>query len=255
MAELHELLAVEKDVRGTGTKIIEETINTFSKKHQLFSTHSKLYTPLKDDDKDCPDEEKPAPISTIGDKLDYFQKHMVKLFDVILQKEFANTEANADIVIDLNDEDRVILAEKVPVVALVQLENLFELLRSKVYDIIPTLDPVKAWREDTNAGKGYFISEITTRQKTSKINKPVVLYPATDKHPAQVQLVSEDIPVGTWDMTYYSGMISPAEKSNTLKRVDMILEALRKARARANKALVTKKKIGDRLFKFITEGK
>ena len=30
MAELHELLAVEKDVRGTGTKIIEEMIPDFS---------------------------------------------------------------------------------------------------------------------------------------------------------------------------------------------------------------------------------
>lgn len=255
MAELHELLAVEKDVRGTGTKIIEETINTFSKKHQLFSTHSKLYTPLKDDDKDCPEEEKPAPITTVGDKLDYFQGHMVRLFDVILQKEFANTEANADIVIELNDEDKIVLAEKVPVVALVQLENIFELLRTKIYDSIPTLDPMKTWKEDSNAGIGRFISETTAKQRTSKINKPVVLYPATDKHPAQVQLATEDIVVGTWETTYYSGMISPAEKSSIMKRVDMILEALRKARARANKAPVTKKKIGDRLFKFINEGK
>ena len=98
--------------------------------------------------------------------------------------------------------------------ALVQIENQLEILRSKVYDAIPTLDPTKQWDADKAAGEGKYKTGVTTRQSTKKIAKPLVLHPGTDKHPPQVQLITEDVQVGTWKHTFYSGMISPAEKSD-----------------------------------------
>lgn len=48
--------------------------------------------------------------------------------------------------------------EKVPVSALVQMENILEDIRTQVYDIIPTLDPTKQWLEDKAAGKGKWLT-------------------------------------------------------------------------------------------------
>jgi hypothetical protein len=256
MGKIHELIAVEKDVRGTASKIIAETNNTFGKKHQLFSTSSKLYEPLKDGDSDRPEtpDETAQPITTIGDKLKYFEKHMIRLFDIILQKEDANTKAKQDIII-YKDNEEIKLAENVPVTALVQLENVFEDLRKQVYDVIPTLDPTKKWLDDKAAGDGRFLTDTTTRISTKKIAKPITLHPGTDKHPPQVQLVTEDVATGMWKITSYSGMLSPAEKSDLISRVDLVIEAVKKARARANNGDVTPMKIGSRLFQYINEGK
>jgi hypothetical protein len=255
MGELHELVAVEKDIKTTATKIIEETNVTFSKKHQLFNTHSKSYEPLKDGDDDHPDEEKAQPITTIGEKLSYFEKQIAKMFDVILQKESANANAFANIIVKTEEDEEIILAEKVPVSALVQLENHFELIRSKVYDVIPTLDPTKNWEKDDAAGIGKYKTPPTSKQRTNKIAKPLVLHPGTEKHAPQVQLVNEDVPVGNWITVYFSGTISPAEKSIMLSRLDLVLGAIKKARSRANKTEVKSLYIGKRLFKFINEGK
>lgn len=255
MVKLHELIAVEKDVKATTAKIIEETSVTFSKKHQLFNTHSKTYEPLKDGDTERPDEEKAQPITTIGDKLSYFEKQMAKMFDIVLQKECANAVAFGDIVIKQDDDSEIVLVEKVPVSALVQLENHFELIRSKVYDVIPTLDPTKNWEKDETAGVGKYKTAATSKQRTNKVSKPLVLHPGTDKHPPQVQLVNEDIPVGNWITVYFSGTISPAEKSELLSRLDLVLGAIKKARSRANGVEVKTQYIGKCLFKFINEGK
>ena len=142
MGKLHELVAVEKDVKNATSKIITETNQTFSKKAHLFSTHSKLYEPFKDGDQDVPEQEHPTPITTVGDKLSYFEKQVGKLFDIVLQKEQSNSKAKADIIIHIEDE-AITVIEDVPVQALVQLENLLENLRTNVYDAIPTLDPAK----------------------------------------------------------------------------------------------------------------
>ena len=68
-------------------------------------------------------------------------------------------------------------------------------------------------------------------------------------------MVTEDVPVGTWKITNYSGLVSPAEKSSMLKRIDLLLEAVKKARSRANDTAVEGLKIGKALFKYINEGK
>ena len=45
MGKLHELLAVEPDLKGASEKIIGETINTFTKKQHHFIGRHKSYQP------------------------------------------------------------------------------------------------------------------------------------------------------------------------------------------------------------------
>jgi hypothetical protein len=84
--------------------------------------------------------------------------------------------------------------------------------------------------------------------------KHKVLYDATEEHPAQLETWSEDIPIGKFTETLWSGMLSPAEKSAKLGRIDKLLRAVKKARQRANAVDVVDVTIGKELFNYI-EGK
>ena len=140
MGKLHELIAVEKDRKATAAKIIEETEVTFSKKQSLFAGFTRVYE-SKTEDKEQFDSEESQVVTTVPDKLDYFEEHIENLLDVILQKESTNIQAKADITITPRGGEAITLATDVPVSALVQMENILESIRNKVYDNIPTLDP------------------------------------------------------------------------------------------------------------------
>lgn len=253
--QIHELIAVEKDAKATTTKIIDETFATFTKKAHLFSTHAKLYESLNAQDNEKPEEEKAKPIGTVSDKLAYFQKQLSKHLDIIVQKEEANCRAYQDIIIHTDDAE-IVIAEKVPVQALVQFETILESIRTKVFDEIPTLDPAKHWADDTAAGKGFKISDTVRQQRTRKEQQPITLHEGNEKHPPQVQLISKDVVTGHYTTTYFSGNLTPAEKSEVMSRLDLVIKAVKTARARANTTEVTSSlKLGQKLFKYILEGK
>lgn len=254
MGKLHELIAVEKNVRGTAEKITDETGNTFSDKHQLFCTQQKRWTPLNADDVERLEEELAKPFTTVGNKLNYFSGAIIKVMDVIIQKEKTNAEATADIMVEDANGKPLILSPEVPVSALVQIENVLEDLRKKVFDKIPTLDPSKIWIEDTQAGEGKYRTDAIKRQSTKKINKPITMHPGTDRHPPQVVMATEDVVSGTWDLVYFSGMLSPADKSVILGRLDILIEAVKKARSRANDIDIVRANIGKKLFDFVFSG-
>jgi len=256
MALIHELLAVEQSVKNEYVAMVAETGNTFAKKEHLFQTHSKRYEPLIEGDVDRPaDDEIPQPITTVRAKLDYFHRYLEKLADVIVQKETANSHAVENIVVQDEDGDDVILATGVPVSVLVQLQNILEKTFVNVYNTIPTLDPAKHWTLDNSAGDGMYVSEATSRMSTKKVSRPITLSPATDKHPANVQLIQEDVSVGKWVTVNYSGKITPAEKSALLERLRALQDAIGKAKARANANRVdTTIKIGKSLVDFINHG-
>ena len=255
MAKLHELIAVEKDRKATAAKIIEETGVTFSKKQTLFAGFTRVYE-AKTEDTEKFDSEESQVVTTVPEKLDYFDGHLVSLLDVIYQKELTNIEAKADVVIkDKNTDQEIKIAEGVPVSALVQFENLLEAVRNKVYDSIPTLDPKNVWEQDKQAGIGRWKTKETRKRKTKKVQDFMVVIQPTKEHPGQIKEVTKDVYMGDWVETHFSGMISPAEKSDLLSRVSVLIEAVKQARARANCIDVKSSHIGKKMVKFIREGK
>ena len=54
MGKLHELLAVEGDLKGTDDKIRREAVDTFNKRKDHFVGFSRTYQPLDDADQDKP---------------------------------------------------------------------------------------------------------------------------------------------------------------------------------------------------------
>jgi len=245
MAKLHELLAVEGDLEGLYRKILKETAVTFTKRADHFQGSMRTLDLFADDAPKITPEHKELD-STVGDKLDYQQDHVIRYLDVVLQKELTNGIARADIVID-----GTVVAKELPATFLLGLETKLKHLR-EVYTFIPTLSPGRKWETDEQKGTGiYKDANPEEKFQTEKVIEPVVLYEATKEHPAQVREVSKVNNIGKFTKTNWSGMLTPADKSVILGKLDKLLRAVKKARQRANATKVVTASVGKELFNFI----
>lgn len=242
---LHELLAVEGDLDGAHKKILEETRTTFVKKADHFLGQHRRLEMFEEDGIDYPEEFKEID-TTVQQKLDHMKKTEIRYFDAMLQKEATNQTAFADLVVD-----GVVIAEGLPATFLLGMETRLKHLRS-VYEVVPTLQPGVSWIKDPTQGDNIYVTaKPAEKLKTETIIEPIVMYDATKEHPAQIKEVSKVKTVGKYVMTSWSGMITPAEKSALLERVDKLLRAFKQARQRANTAEVIKRSVGAELFAFI----
>jgi len=246
MSKLHELLAVEGDLAGTYNKILEETKANFSKhperyfgQHQRFELFDENAPPEADLHKQLDD--------TVSDKLGYTAKHIERYLDAVLQKEKTNQVAVSDLVVD-----GATIAKDVPATFLLGLESKLKKIRDDVYGSIPTLQPGVKWEPDANMGANVF-KRVHSDEKfrTRKVRKNHVVAEATKEHPAQVEVYSEDEKVAKIITDVWCGMISPAQKSATLGRIDKLIRAVKKARQKANSTEVVKVTIGKEIFNYI----
>lgn len=246
--KLHELLAVEGDLQGAASKIMDETKDTFTKRADHFTGFHKTLHMLDSarEQEAAAGEEHKELVSTVDEKLNYTSKAVIKYFDALLQKEKTNQNAKADLVVD-----GVTLATDLPATFLLGLEARLKLVRD-YYAAIPTLQPGIQWVPDSTQRPGvYRASTQDVRTKTEKTVKAKVLYDATDKHPAQIDKWTEDIVIGLFKTDKWSGMLSPAQKSELLGRIDSLIQGVKKARQRANHAEVESTHVGKALFDFI----
>ena len=251
MGKLHEVLAVEGELAGVFKKTLDEAKVTFDKKANLFEGRDQRVE-MRDEHRKMEEGTTHQEITeTVPSKLAYVSQHVVNFLDCNLQKESANQRAVADLVL----EDGTVLGQGLPATYLLGLETKLKSVR-EMLDAIPTLPPGFTWTADTGAKlPGVFRrNEVEERVRTEKIIKPVVLAPPTDKHPAQVEKISVDDPIGKVTTVHFSGMISPHDKSVLLGRCDALLRAVKQARQRANGVEVPEAKVGGRLMNFILSG-
>lgn len=249
MSKLHEIIAVEADVERTALKALEEAQSTFHSKHNLFQGFEKKLEWLDDrEDPVEPHEETTSVSETVDRKLEFLSRQVANYWDVLYQKEKANQDAKADLVL----EDGTVLLKDVPATYLLGMEKRLKLLRS-VYERIPTLPAGVSWIEDnTVAMEGVYRQE--EPQRTFKTEKKVeykVLYDATDKHPAQIEKWNVDKNVGVFTKNNWSGMISSRRKSEIMGRIDELLRVFKKARQRANEVEVPKDNVANTILSYI----
>jgi hypothetical protein len=250
MGKLHQLIAVEKDVKTKLQKILDECSKTFAQKSSFFNERRKQYTAFASEDTDHPDEEFSPMQTTVKEKLDYVEGSVVKALDILIQKERSNAAAKADIEIEQLDGTKKVLISNVPVAALVQLENIVEDIRTRVYNEIPTLDLSKVWKKDATCND-IWIAEPVTKQRTRKVQEALMLVPPTDKHPGQAVQVTTDKPVGNWIESTRSGCLSPKQKSDVLDKLERLIAGIKIARAKANDVEVESAQIGKTIFNYV----
>lgn len=245
MGQLHELLAVQKDLANKAVAITHETIATFQKKTDHLDGMLKVYQPNEEDGDAIPPESKQI-VTTVAKKIAHTMESAIPSIDAEISKEETNASGKISVELKVGD----ITFGNLSVISLLALEKQLTSLRN-LYKSIPTLDPTRIWSQDEKEEKGVYKTEVETKYRTSKIQEPLVLVPATENHPAQVQLVSKDVRVGTYETVYTSGRLTPRQKSDLLSRIDALIVSVKKAKAKANQTEALDIKIGERIFNFI----
>jgi len=245
--QLHQLLAIETDLKNKAKIIAEETISTFHTKSDHFDGVQKVFVKSLDDAQDIPPERKEI-VTTVAKKIDYAKSDIIKSIDAMVSKEETNNSGEATAELEFDGKVHTLSAT-----SLLALTNQLVLIRA-VYKSIPTLDPTKKWNKDDKAGKDIYETEPEVKFRTEKKQKPIVLYPATEKHPAQTQLAYEDVQVGKYETTYSSGRITPGQKADLINRVEELIVKVKKARAKANQVEIKNTKIGKDIFDYINRG-
>ena len=225
MGKLHELLAVESDLKARAQAAIAAVKGTFSGNAGALLGQTRVYRPLSDGGEPLPDENKVLAMTANG-QIDLFWGAFSAWVDAAIQKEVTNQSTSADIEIN-----GTVIMGGLPAPALLNLESRLAELRS-VIDAIPVLDMADEWTWDTKNSR--YVSRERITYRTAKLPKAFVAYEATKEHPAQVQMFTEDVRVGEWKMVIHSGAMTLARKTELLNRVDQLAHAVKKARQRAN---------------------
>lgn len=238
-------MAVEGSLETQANKCLADLQNTFEKKRHLFGEARTVFH-SNEEGKPTVTETQSDLQTTVAKELEWIAPMLEKSFDASYQVSEANMVARADVVCG----DATILKD-VPATTLLELEKRLQTIHGLISGI-PTLDPAKGFAPDASRGKGIYVAREVRKTRTKKIQKPVVLYEATKEHPAQVQLASEDVPVGTIEEKEWSGLMTPADKAIFLTRCEDLTRSVRAARSRANETPVDPtKKIGERLLGYI----
>lgn len=248
MGKLHEVVAVADDNRGLFDKLLTETKQTFTNRQDHFVGLTKSYESVVDDDF-ARDPEIKKLVTTVGQKLDYFEDQVIKILDSQFQREKTNCSATADLVIENKDGTSKILAKAVPVTFLLQLEKSITAIRNQIYNQIPTLDPTKAWDWDKQGG--FYVNKDPRARVTRKEPKVITKVQQDEHHAGQADLISVDITCGYYNQVNQSGMTTPAKKSELLGRLDQLVHAVKTARARANETEACKDKIAQEIFNYL----
>lgn len=247
MSKLHELLAVESNLRGQSEAARKDLMNTFEKKRHHFT---KVIDTFKSAKEGIPDkvETQLGLQTTVAKELSWISEKIAASIDVSLQVDIANSSARADVVLDSGE----ILLFEVPATTLLQLEkrliNIQELVAS-----IPTLDPSKGFELDLTEGDAIYRARDTEKPKTEKSFDFIVMVQPTDKFPAQVKELSTDKVIGYTLHQEWCSMITVSQKAEMFDRVEALIRAVKKARSRANDCEidVNKHRIGADIVKYV----
>ena len=240
-AKLNQVIAIEKGAKNRIYSAITE-LHKNAQKADLYYGFSKTYEPKEEGGEQFPPEQKKV-LMRADDVLSETKTLFGEFLDITATKDFANVSAMADVSVGGN-----ILVKDAPVPYLLFLEKQLTDLRTFV-DKMPTLDESDDWRKDE--ASGLFKTEPTKTHRTAKVQEAIVLYDATDKHPAQTQLITKDVIVGYWNQTKQSGAITRGEKRGLLEKIEAVLSAVKSAREEANNVEAPEKKIGADILNYI----
>lgn len=241
MSKLCQVIAVANGTKGRAQKAITEAYHKMQKQ-ELLSGIARRYRPKDEDGDQLPPESKKVHYraqDAIGD----VETALTELFDIVATQDTANTKASADVVVD----GRTILSS-IPVTHLLFLEK-------QLVDIgtfigkLPTLDTSEEW--DYSEEANCFATNVKQTTRSKKIPRNHVKAEATKEHPAQVEVWMEDVIVGTWDTTNFSGAIPESRKHELQERARKLLDAVKMAREEANSLEVETVKTGKAVFDFL----
>lgn len=241
MTKLSQIIAVEKGVKSDAARRVTDLYREVQKA-PLLTGIAKTYEPRDELGEVQPPEYKLVQVTAEG-TLTEAAAILTRLFDLTLTKDMANCSARADVAVG----GRVLL-HKVPVTYLLFLEKQLADVHALVAKL-PVLDPAQEWNPDD--ALGVFRTQGAKRASTRKEFRNHILHAPTKEHPAQVQVFTEDIPVGDWTTINFSGAAHASRVRQILDRVEELQRAVKFAREEANTFEVVDTKAGDPVFRYL----
>lgn len=243
MPKLNQILAVEKGVK---TRVYAEftELHNATQKPALMNGFTKTYQPRDEDGETYPPESQKVQHEHQA-VFERVATGLTELFDITATKDWANCTAKADVVIDGR-----VLVKDAPATYLLFLEKQLGDLITFVQKMAE-LDPASDWNIDPSTG--LFKTEPTATQRTKKVQRAIVLYDATEHHPAQTQLITEDVVVGQWVTTKLSGALPAPRKKALLAKIEKLIHAVKYAREQANGLEVTDQKVGAAVLGYLLQ--
>ncbi|NUR61280.1 MAG: hypothetical protein HOV87_21855 [Catenulispora sp.] len=239
--KLSQIIAIEKGVKSKSYADLTQAHHDVQKQ-ALLTGLSRTYQPKDEDGEQLPPEATRVQVKA-EDVLRQIAGNLTRLFDVTATKDWANCAARADVVVD----GRTLLRD-VPVSYLLFLEKQLTDLHTFVKKL-PVLDAAESWTHDP--ASDWYRTEPVRTMRTKKVPRNHVKAEATEKHPAQVEVYYEDVAVGYWTQTKFSGAL-PAQRVNELvERVEKLTQAVKFAREEANTFEVTDQHVGEAVFGYL----
>jgi hypothetical protein len=244
MTRLNQIIAVEKGIKSRAAQELT-TAHHGLQKPAMLTGISRTYRPKDEEGEQFPPES--VRVQTKVDRvLAQTATIMTRLFDVTATKDWANCVARADVLID----GQVLLGD-VPVSYLLFLEKQLTDLLTFVRKL-PALEASENWTYDASAD--CWATDPVQTARTKKVPRNHVKAEATDRHPAQVDVYHEDVMVGYWQTTKFSGALPLTRINELVERVETLQKAVKYAREEANSIQVEQQQTGQQVFSYLLFG-
>lgn len=241
MAQLHQLIPRRDTLLSQLKQLQRDTLQRIASSGTDFQGFEKRYRPYAEEGGEKLPPTDKVVVAKAEDLLKQMGELLASAIDTALSLDAGNCAAKADLCVG----DKLV-GELSPT-SLLTLTALLKML-SEVVDAMPTLDPSVTW---SAAADGVSKSQVFEASRTKKVPISYVKAEATDKFPAQVEVVFEDRAVGTWHTVLASGAMPAAEKSACRKRIAGLLAAISDARQAANGATAPSLSIGQLLVSYV----
>jgi len=208
----------------------------------LFEGFTKRYDPLDEEGERLPDEDKKVQL-TVNKVINDVIKVMENMFNIVATQDVGNCSAVADIVVD-----GITILEAVPATYLIFLEK--QLIDIETFiSKLPVLDPAEDWNWSDKVA--CYETRPKETHRTKKVQDVLVKYEATEKHPAQTELITKDIITGYWNTIKFSGNMKKTDKDLLVERVRKLTRAVKVAREEANSIEVHQMFFGTKILNYI----
>lgn len=244
MTQLNQIVAVRQGVQARTHAAVTKAHHDAQKTAPMAGL-SRVYSPKDELGDQLPAESTRVQIRTHNLVTD-FSRALTDFLDVSATLDWGNCTSKADVVVD-----GYTVIPDAPITFLMFLEKQLVDIRT-FFQKLQTLDPSENWQWDQ--ANGWWRSDPQSRNSTKKVRRNHVKAEATDKHPAQVEVYTEDEIVGTWTTTKFSGAIPEQERATLVERVHKLQDAVKHARELANSSQVHGMRVGDSLFSYLLGG-
>lgn len=241
MATIAQLIAVQKGVKNTTHRDLTDRYRDLGKA-PLLGGLTRTYQPKDDEGEQLPAESTRVQIAAEA-VLAEAAALMTRHFDITATVDAANCQARGRITVEGE-----VIAEDVPVPTLLFLEKQLQDLVTVVRGL-PKLDPAEKWEFDQTAN--CWKAEPARTVRTKKIPRNHVRAEPTAEHAAQVDVYMEDVTVGYWTTTKFSGAMPAKRIAELTARAETLLRAVKYAREEANATPAGKREIGAAIFGYL----